>query len=472
MHKLNLWKTLCFALIFCAGATIASPANTFTSLVSFNGTDGSRPYFGTLVQGLNGDLYGTAPYGGSQGSGTVFKVTPAGTLTTVHSFSGGAGGGHAQAGLDQGTNGIFYGTTRVGGTNGYGTIFKVTPAGALTTLYNFCSQSGCTDGAYPRSWLLRATNGREYGTTENGGNDDYGTVFSLTRAGTLTTVHSFDFTDGAYPIAGVVQATNGSFYGTTESGGTHGGGTIFKITLTGTLTTLYDFCSQSSCADGKNPYGGLIQATDGSFYGTTRSGGSGHGTVFKITLAGVLTTLYDFCSQSSCADGENPYGQLIQATDGNFYGTTSGGGINGEGTIFEITGGGTLSTLYSFCSQSSCTDGEEPLAGLVQATNGSFYGTTAIGGTNGKGTIFSLATGLGPFVETLPTSNAIGKDVKILGYNLTGTTSVTFNGTPATFTVVGSTEIETTVPNGATTGPVVVTTPSGTLTSNVKFIVK
>jgi uncharacterized repeat protein (TIGR03803 family) len=415
MHKLNLWKTLCFVLIFSAGATIASPANTFTSLVSFNGTDGTEPFYGTLVQGLNGDLYGTTSYGGTHISGTVFKVTPTGTLTTVHSFDGGAGGAYAQAGLNQGISGIVYGTTEQGGTNGYGTIFQITPTGALTTLHSFDS----TDGAYPRAGLVIASNGKQYGTTENGGSHNYGTVFSFTHTGTLTTLHSFDFTDGAYPIAGLVQATNGNFYGTTEGGGTHGGGTIFKITLAGTLTTLYNFCAQSGCADGENPYGGLIQATDG-----------------------------------------------------NFYGTTYGGGLNGAGTIFEISSDGTLGTLYDFCSQSSCTDGKEPLAGLMQATNGNFYGTTVIGGTNGKGTIFRLATGLEPFVQALPTSAPIGKEVKILGYQLTGTTSVTFNGTPATFTVVQSTEIKTTVPSGATTGPIVVTTPTGTLTSNVNFVVK
>jgi uncharacterized repeat protein (TIGR03803 family) len=464
MHKLNLWKTLCFVLIFSAGATIASPANTFRSLVSFNGTDGTEPNFGALIQGLNGDLYGTNSSGGTNNSGTVFKVTPTGNLTAIQSFDGGAGGANAQAGLNQGISGIVYGTTEQGGTNGYGTIFQITPTGALTTLHSFDG----TDGAYPRSGLVLAGNGKQYGTTQNGGSHNYGTVFSFTHTGTLTTLHSFDFADGAYPIAGLVQATNGNFYGTTAFGGIHRGGTIFKITLAGTLTTLYDFCAQSGCADGENPYGTLIQATDGNFYGTTRSGGNGYGTVFEITPAGTLTTLHSFDS----TDGALPYGTLIQATDGNFYGTTYGGGLNGAGTIFEISSDGTLGTLYDFCSQSSCTDGKEPLAGLMQATNGNFYGTTEIGGTSGKGTIFRLATGLEPFVQALPTSAPIGKAVKILGYQLTGTTSVTFNGTPATFTVVQSTEIKTTVPSGATTGPIVVTTPTGTLTSNVNFVVR
>jgi uncharacterized repeat protein (TIGR03803 family) len=160
----------------------------------------------------------------------------------------------------------------------------------------------------------------------------------------------------------------------------------------------------------------------------------------------------------------------VQATDGNFYGTTRDGGANSAGTIFEITAGGTLTTLYSFYSQSGCADGEEPQGGLVQGTDGNFYGTTSSGGgTNSYGTVFSLVTGLGPFVETLTTSGKVGAAVKILGNNLTGATSVTFNGTSAIFTIASSTEITTTVPSGATTGKVEVTTPSATLTSNANF---
>jgi uncharacterized repeat protein (TIGR03803 family) len=205
-------------------------------------------------------------------------------------------------------------------------------------------------------------------------------------------------------------------------------------------------------------------------YGTTVGGGAhARGTVFKITPSGTLTTLYSFCSQSGCTDGGHPLAGLVQATDGNLYGTTAGIGDVGAGTVFKVTPGGTLTTLYSFCSQSGCTDGDDPTAGLFQATNGNFYGTTYSGGGAADGTVFSLFVGLGPFVETQPTSGRVGEAVKILGTGLTGAVRVTFNAHAAAFKVASNSLITTTVPAGATTGPVEVVTPSRTLLSNVPF---
>jgi uncharacterized repeat protein (TIGR03803 family) len=279
-------------------------------------------------------------------------------------------------------------------------------------------------------------------------------------------------------------------------GGTNGGGTVFEITPAGKLTTLHSFCSEAGCADGQLPYAGLMQATNGNFYGTTSQGGnsdycpnqSGCGTVFEITPAGKLTTLYSFCSEAGCADGQLPYAGLMQATNGNFYGTTSQGsggpvpfgsgwpGYDGPGTVFEITPAGKLTTLYSFCSQPDCTDGDYPSAGLMQATNGNLYGTAEFGGgkigacgLGGCGTVFSLSVGLKPFVETLPGASKVGAEVEILGNKLTGASSVTFNGTPAQFLVKSPTLILARVPTGAATGYVTVTTPTGVLTSNVPF---
>jgi uncharacterized repeat protein (TIGR03803 family) len=259
-------------------------------------------------------------------------------------------------------------------------------------------------------------------------------------------------------------------------GANSNGGTVFKITPSGKLTTLYSFCSQSGCMDGDGPVAGLIQATNGDLYGTTVHGGAyivpyGGGTVFKITPSGTLTTLYSFCSQSGCIDSANPAGPLVQATDGDLYGTTvyDNCASNGcAGTVFKIAPSGALTTLYSFCSQSGCTDGSTP-AGLIQATNGDLYGTTELYGANGDGTVFSVNVGLGPFVEVEPTSGEVGAAVKILGTNLTGATSVSFNGTGAVLEVVSSSEMTTTVPTGATTGTVQVVTPNGTLSSNVPF---
>jgi uncharacterized repeat protein (TIGR03803 family) len=350
----------------------------------------------------------------------------------------------------------------------------------VTTLYSFCSQSGCTDGEYPKGGLVQATNGDFYGTTAAGGASGSGTVFKITPSGKLTRLYSFcsqsNCTDGGGPYAGLVQATNGDFYGTTDGFGANGNyGTIFKITPGGTLTTLYSFCGQSGCTDGEYTYAGLVQAANGDFYGTTSQGGAGSncpytwgcGTVFKITPGGTLTTLHRF----NGTDGYEPGGPLVQASDGNLYGITYADGANGRGTVFKITPGGTLTTLYSFCGQSGCTDGEFPWfgAGLVQATNGDFYGTTSQGGLANDGTVFSLSVGLGPFVETQPTSGKVGAAVKILGTNLTGATNVSFNGTAAVFKVISSSEITTTVPTGATTGKVQVVTPSATLSSNVPF---
>jgi uncharacterized repeat protein (TIGR03803 family) len=269
----------------------------------------------------------------------------------------------------------------------------------------------------------------------------------------------------------LVQGIDGNLYGTTLGGGSAKGfGTVFKITPSGTLTTLHSFCAQSGCPDGQFPQTGLVQATNGNLYGTTISGGAyGNGTIFKITTSGMLTTLYSVCSQSGCPDGNYLIAGLIQATDGNLYGVMDVGGANGAGTIFKVTLSGTLTTLYNFCSQSGCPDGQYPGGGLVQATDGILYGTTADGGANGEGTVFSLSVGLRPFVETEPTAAKVGEAVTILGTTLTGATAVTFNGTAAIFKVVSSSEITTTIPTGATTGKVEVVTPSGTLSSNVLF---
>jgi uncharacterized repeat protein (TIGR03803 family) len=486
-----------------------APAQGFATLHAFDNTHGANPYAG-LVQGTDGNLYGTTTNGGANGYGTVFRIPPAAAQPTaqggpnavgtvpiitqgepfamLHSFcsqSDCPDGANPYAGLVQDTNGNFYGITYYGGANREGTVFKITPSGTLTTLYSFCSQSECTDGDQPHAGLVQGTDGNLYGTTYYGGANGQGTVFKITPSGTLTTLYSFcsqsGCTDGDDPYAGLVQAADGNFYGTTVSGGANNDGTVFKITPSGTLTTLYSFCSQSGCTDGDQPYAGLVQGTDGNLYGTTYYGGAGAyesecpdsegcGTVFKITPGEPPTTLYSFCSQSGCTDGAGPYAGLVQATDGNLYGTTYYGGASdacdgGCGTVFKISRSGLLTTLHSF----DYTDGNEPYAGLVQDTNGNFYGTTSGAGAHGYGTVFSESVGLPPFVKTQPTSGMVGEAVKILGANLTGATGVIFHGHWAAFKVVSSSLITTTVPAGATTGPVEVVTPSRTLFSNMPF---
>ena len=442
-------------------ASQSARAQTFTTLHSFDSTDGASPR--TLVQATNGNLFGATEEGGTNGDGTVFEITTTGTLKTLHSFDGTDGVQPNR--VVQDTNGDLYGTTTGGGTTNDGTVFQITTGGKLKTLQSFDS----TDGSIPKGAPIQATNGKLYGITNSGGTNGDGTVFAITTNGTLATLYNFcsqtGCTDGETPLASLIQAADGNFYGTTSAGGTNGYGTVFQITANGTLTTLHSFDG----TDGAYPYfAPLVQATNGYLYGTTSAGGTnGGGTVFQITTSGTLTTLHSFDG----SDGSAPVSGLIQATNGKLYGTTEQNGTNGGGTVFEITTGGKLTTLYNFCSQTNCTDGSAPIAGLLQDTNGKFYGTTSAGGTNGYGTVFRLSSGLGAFVETQMTSGAVGAPVKILGTNLTGTTSVTFNGTPATFAVVSKSEISTTVPSGATTGPVEVTIPSGTLTSNVSFVV-
>jgi uncharacterized repeat protein (TIGR03803 family) len=436
----------------------ATWAQTFNTLVSFNGSNGAGPG-APLVQGTDGNLYGITGAGGAVADGTVFQIMPEGALTTLLSFDG--TDGVAPHGLVLATNGNFYGTTGAGGAHGDGTFFEMTPSGTLATLLSF-------DGTGGPSGLVQATAEDFYGTTNEGGANGAGTVFKITPSGTPTTLYSFcshliggACTDGEFPEGGVVQATNGDFYGTTSLGGANGSnGTVFKITPDGALTTLHSF----DITDGARPYGTLIQAADGDFYGTTVFGGNGYGTVFKITPEGKLTTLHKFDS----TDGMDTSIGLVQATDGNFYGTAEGGTNSCLcGTIFKITPEGKLTTLHSFDS----TDGNGP-GGLLQDTDGNFYGPTSQGGANNDGTIFSLSVGLAPFVKTLPTSGKVGAAVRILGTDLKDAASVTFDGAPAVFTVISPSEISTTVPDLATTGTVEVTTPLATLTSNVPFRVR
>jgi len=359
------------------------------------------------------------------------------------------------------------------------------PQTGLSTIYSFCSEVACDDGDDPSSPVIQGSDGNFYGVTPDGGANDLGTVFSVTTDGTLTTLHSFASSEGNTPYGGLIQATDGNFYGTAGYGGSganctdEGGcGTIFKITSEGTLTTLYNFCEQTNCTDGYYPRGSLIQAEDGNLYGTTiyggantKSGSPNYGTIFKITTAGEFTLLYSFCSLTNCADGYSPAG-ILQATDGNFYGATYDGGASYYGTLFKITAAGLLSTLHNFCTKGGqhCTDGEYPEP-LVQGTDGNFYGVAERGGLSSHGTAFKVSVGLSAFVETVTASGAAGSSVIILGTNLTGASKVTFNGISAKFALVSSTEITATVPTGATTGPIVVTTPKGAFKSNKNFLI-
>lgn len=462
-----MFKHFCAVAALNGAVVLALSAQTFTTIFTFGGSDGQSPY-GALIQGADGCLYGTTNSGGKYKSGTIFRITTTGELTTIHNFCSQADcpdGKSPSGGLVLATDGDFYGTTDEGGANNRGMIFQLTPEGVLSPIYSFCAQAGCPDGYNPGGNLVQASNGELYGTARNGGADSEGTLFGVTPSGIFTTIHTFcsaaECSDGAQPIGGLIQATNGMLYGTTFYGGAHGRGEVYQISLGETLKKVVSFCGD--CRAGGWPESGVIQAADGNLYGTTSvPGNTGYGTVFTATTAGDIKTLYTFCAQASCADGVDPQGGLIQATDGNFYGTTAVGGAHDGGTVFQITPQGTLTTLYNFCSESDCADGTNPVAALFQATDGNFYGTT-------QGTVFQIATGLAPFVRMLPTFGDAGATVEIFGTDLTGASSLTFNGAAAAFEMISANEIVATVPTGATTGTIAVVTPGGTLSSNLPF---
>lgn len=352
----------------------------FASLYSFKGgSDGGTP-FSNLVEARDGNLYGTTAYGGSSGQGNVFRVTLAGVETVLHTFNGNDGA-NPFGGLIVGRGGVFYGTTFDGGPDSAGTVFRMTITGTVTTLHVF---SGGSDGRSPHD-LARGRDGNLYGTTSAAGANNNGVMYRITPRGKFTIVHTFSGgNDGGSPQSGLLLARDGNLYGTASQGGpsgpgVNGYGAVFRISPTGAFSTTYGFTGGS---DGGQPLAGLAQGSDGNLYGTTSNN---FGTVFKLTTAGVLTTLHSF----AFSDGTLTQGAatLRQAHNGAFYSTAYGGGTNnGYGTIYKITMAGAFSVLHTFAS----SDGANPSAGLIQASNSLLYGATSYGGASGMGTIFRL----------------------------------------------------------------------------------
>ena len=380
-------------LIITAIAAAVAPdhaaASDLTVLHSFGyQPDGEYPE-GRLVQGGDGTLYGTTYQGGVNGYGMAFSIAPDGSLTTLHSFSG-ADGQQLDTGMTFGSDGDLYGTTPQGSscvdsncTSFGGTVFKLTKAGALTTIDYFAG-NGLPTGSAPGD-LIRGGDGYFYGTTAYGGaagTSGLGTVFKVGPNGKLTTLHSFTSAEPFYPMSGLTLGADGNFYGAAQSGPGNTNGAIFMITPAGVVTTVHSFDG----ADGAYPGGKLLLARDGNFYGTTGGGGtSGAGTIYRLTPSGTLTTLYAFNG-----DGEGPAAGLVQAADGNLYGVTSGGGASNGGTLFRVTLSGALTTLHLF----TFADGLNPDVGPILGSNGSLYGTaTEGGGGNGilpTGTVFQF----------------------------------------------------------------------------------
>ncbi len=391
-------KRLCL-LILLIGAVLAGRSDTASgttlmTIYQFSCPDGVSPVAG-LVQSSDGNFYGTTQGGGTYSQGTVYRISSTGNLTNLYSFTGGGDGAYPQAGLVQGNDGNFYGTTHSGGTYGVGTVFRITAGGSLSNLWSF---TGGTDGANPQAKLVQGSDGNFYGATYSGGPSTNcpggcGTLFKISSAGSLTTLYSFTGISDGWGGAPVVQGSDGNFYGTTQVGGTYSNGAIFRVSSTGSFTNLYSFTGGS---DGAAPFAGLVQGSDGNFYGTTFTGGQtncppfGCGTVFKISQSGSLTTLWSF---DGGTDGANPAAALLQGSDGNFYGTTQSGGANGQGTVYQIGSTVSLTNLYSFAGGAN---GAGPVTGLVQGSDGNFYWTMYNGGTNYLGTVFKLIVTLNP----------------------------------------------------------------------------
>ncbi|HZM06165.1 MAG TPA: choice-of-anchor tandem repeat GloVer-containing protein [Candidatus Saccharimonadales bacterium] len=382
--------------------------NTVASLATGSSGDYSQ---NSLVQGRNGNIYGTAYLGGAQGYGTVFSLNTNGVFSWVIALDN-IHGSYPSAGLVSGPDGTLYGTTAAGGAFDWGTVFSVTPAGDFHSIYSF---TGKDDGINPQANLVFGADGYLYSTTQagptNAGIDrGYGTVFKVSTNGTLIWSFAFNLTNGFYPLAGLVQGADGNFYGTTFEGGTNnivngGNGTIFVINSNGVFTNLYSF---KNGADGANPYASLAQGSDGNFYGTTYSGGTNsEGAIFKITPRGVLTPLVSF----NGTNGSYPEAALLLAADGNFYGTTFSGGLGfpatSYGTLFQMTPSGGLTTLVSFNGN---YDGAFPYVGVIQGSDGGLYGTTSEGGVNdlaqgGDGAIFRVGF-LAPFLQSVVRSGS------------------------------------------------------------------
>ncbi len=347
----------------------------FILLYSFKGgRDGAAP-IGGMVRDKLGNLYGTTA-GNLCGNryGTVFKLDPRGNQTVLHSFEGGADGEAPLNALIRDAAGNLYGTTY----GGLGTVFEVDATGKYTVLYNF---RGGADGWNPDGVLIRDSNGNLYGTTSNGGTNEYGTVFKLDSSSNKTTLYNFKGTDGVGPFAGLISDVTGNLYGTTGYGGAYGFGTVFKLDPSGNETVLYSF---SGGSDGAAPITELIRDAIGNLYGTTSGGGAyGWGTIFKLDPSGNETVLYSFTGGQ---DGKFPYGALLWS-EGNFYGTTSDGGAFGLGTVFKLDPSGNQTVLYSF---KGAGDGALPYSGLIRDAAGNLYGTAAYGGVYGCGTVFRV----------------------------------------------------------------------------------
>lgn len=383
-----LWAGMALATV-SAGVRAGEPARVAQAAVayrlmhSFTGADGRDPG-ALLALGSDGKLHGTANYEGGNRQGTAFRMTPGGQFTVLQDF--GEPVGKQPNGQIQGNDGDYYGTTQSGGRYGAGTVYRMSPSGKMKVLHAF--RDNGRDCRYPTGLLTQAIDGNFYGAASGGGRYALGCVFKMSPEGSLTVLHSFqdDGVDGQNPSNGLIQASDGNFYGTTASGGSSRFyGTVFRLSSDGTLTVLHSFDG----IDGSSP-GPVAQGPDGQFYGVTTGGGAhGRGTVYRMSPIGEMAVMHDFADDG--VDGLEPGGSLLLARDGDFYGVTHGGGHRGTGTVYRITLGGVLSVLFDdFLPGPAGGRTALPQEGLVEVGDGEFYGTTYLGGDHDKGTIFRI----------------------------------------------------------------------------------
>ena len=403
------------------------PAGTSGCIFQFSGTDGGYPS-SSLLQGPDGNFYGTTRFGGANNYGTVFRITPNGVRTVLRSFDS-TDGAFPEAGLVQGADGGFYGTTLSGGTNGSGTLFRVTMAG------DFSSWCPFTYGTprYCRDNLVLGRDGKLYGSASYGAQNYYGAVFSLTTNGILNTLFTFGGTNGSYP-RGLIQLANGELFGVTTYGGAFGYGTVFRLTTNGVFSLLYSFRQDTN---GYYPGGALVLGPDLALYGTASRGGDyGGGTIFRLTTNGLWTRWFSL----TYSEGGSPQSGLILGRDGAFYGTASYGGNNGAGTVYRMTSRGPTN-LFSFAG----TNGAYPTASLVQASDGNLYGTCMYGGwgfngggyESGNGAVFrtlppAVGTNVAHFVwDAIPSPQLANEpfQVRIRAFTDTDRLVTNFNGT-------------------------------------------
>lgn len=448
---------LCLMLL---AACPAVSGQTYTVIHHFGSKTGDPVGAGAgrVAQSRGGALFTTA--GDPNGGSMAFRIWPGGGVQALHHFGrNNLGYFNPVSGLAMGTDGRFYGTTQQGGTDSLGSIFKMKQDGGVTTLYDF---EGGTDAAYPSPAPIQSIEGDFYGLAGPG--NQYASAYRITKDGNFTLLHSFTGNAAGWePMGELIQGTDGYFYGTMYAGGPKDHGTIFRISSTGDYKLLVAF----NGSNGGGPTSAPIHASDGNFYGVTFNGGpEDSGTLYRMTPDGAITVLHNF-TYTHGIEGAWPFGPIVQATDGFLYGVTTGGGKYGTGALFRANLAGDVTVLHNFIGSSGIGPGY-----LIQHTNGKIYGFTANGGKFGQGVAYSLDIGVSPFITYLPTYGRVGALVQILGQGFTLDSKVDFNGTAATSPViVYPTYLRVEVPPGATTGPITVTSSTGTLTSNRVFVV-